>query len=101
MRGAAPSETIRAAGANVLSAREIEVLALLSAGKTNAEIADALVVAPATASRHVHNILNKLGMSRRAEAAAYAVRAGLSHNGAREPRADAAAEDHFAPTNSR
>ena len=85
MRGASPSERIRAADKNVLSAREIEVLSLLSAGKTNAEIADALVVAPATASRHVHNILNKLGMSRRAEAAAYAVRAGLS-GAAREER---------------
>jgi DNA-binding CsgD family transcriptional regulator len=63
-------------GAALLSPREREVLALLSEGKTNAQIAKHLVVAPATASRHVHNILNKLGMSRRAEAAAYAARAG-------------------------
>lgn len=61
-----------------LSARELQVLSLLSQGKTNAEIASDLVVAPATASRHVHNILNKLGMSRRAEAAAYAARRGLA-----------------------
>ncbi|HEX5478586.1 MAG TPA: LuxR C-terminal-related transcriptional regulator [Dehalococcoidia bacterium] len=101
MRGGAASPPVRAADTSVLSAREIEVLALLSAGKTNAEIAGALVVAPATASRHVHNILNKLGMSRRAEAAAYAVRAGLSHHGAHEARADGAGEDHFVPTKSR
>jgi pimeloyl-ACP methyl ester carboxylesterase/DNA-binding CsgD family transcriptional regulator len=56
-----------------LSQREREVIALIAQGKTNTEIARALVVAPATASRHVHNILNKLGMSRRAEVAAYAV----------------------------
>jgi pimeloyl-ACP methyl ester carboxylesterase/DNA-binding CsgD family transcriptional regulator len=67
-----------------LSARELQVLALLSQGKTNAEIAADLVVAPSTASRHVHNILNKLGMSRRAEAAAYAARHGIA--GARASR---------------
>jgi len=61
-----------------LSLREQEVLALVAQGKTNAEIAAHLVVAPATASRHVHNILNKLGMSRRAEAAAYAAREGIA-----------------------
>jgi DNA-binding NarL/FixJ family response regulator len=65
-------------GASQLSPREREVLALLSQGKTNAQIAAHLVVAPATASRHVHNILQKLGMNRRAEAAAYAARAGLA-----------------------
>jgi DNA-binding CsgD family transcriptional regulator len=68
-------------GASALSPREREVLALLSLGKTNAEIAQRLVVAPATASRHVHNILQKLGMNRRAEAAVYAARAGLVPEG--------------------
>jgi DNA-binding CsgD family transcriptional regulator len=61
-----------------LSSREREVLELVARGKTNAEIADELVVAPATASRHVHNILNKLGMSRRAEVAVYAALAGMA-----------------------
>jgi pimeloyl-ACP methyl ester carboxylesterase/DNA-binding CsgD family transcriptional regulator len=60
-----------------LSGREREVLALIAAGKTNPEIAEALTIAPATASRHVHNIFGKLGMSRRSEAAAYALREGL------------------------
>jgi pimeloyl-ACP methyl ester carboxylesterase/DNA-binding CsgD family transcriptional regulator len=64
-----------------LSTRELEVLALLAEGMTNAQIAEALVVAPATVSRHVHNLLNKLGMNRRAEAAVYAARHGLAESG--------------------
>ncbi len=67
----------------LLSLREKEVLALVAQGKTNAEVAETLVISPATASRHVHNILNKLGMSRRAEAAAYAALEGLISTGAR------------------
>ena len=55
-----------------LSAREREVLALIAAGRTDAQIAEALVIAPATASRHVHNLLTKLGAANRAEAAALA-----------------------------
>jgi pimeloyl-ACP methyl ester carboxylesterase/DNA-binding CsgD family transcriptional regulator len=78
-----PFDAAHTDGASVLSAREVEVLALVAEGMTNAQIADQLVVAPATASRHVHNILTKLGMSRRAEAAAYAAMKGLTQ--AREP----------------
>ncbi|MHB8377523.1 MAG: alpha/beta fold hydrolase [Dehalococcoidia bacterium] len=74
--GAGPDALPAVAGR--LSPREQEVLALVSLGKTNAQIADDLVIAPATASRHVHNILNKLGMNRRAEAAAYAAVHGLA-----------------------
>jgi DNA-binding CsgD family transcriptional regulator/pimeloyl-ACP methyl ester carboxylesterase len=54
-----------------LSDRECEVVSLIAAGKTNAEIAEALTITTATASKHVHNILGKLGMSRRSEAAAW------------------------------
>jgi DNA-binding CsgD family transcriptional regulator len=54
-----------------LSARELEVLALLAEHQTNAQIAEALTVSHATASKHVHNILGKLGMNRRSEAAAW------------------------------
>lgn len=61
-----------------LSCREREVVELVAHGKTNSEIAKELVVTHATASRHVHNILNKLGMSRRAEIAAYAAITGLA-----------------------
>jgi pimeloyl-ACP methyl ester carboxylesterase/DNA-binding CsgD family transcriptional regulator len=63
-----------------LSRRELEVIELVAQGKTNAQIADELVVTHATASRHVHNILNKLGMNRRAEIAAYAAIAGVTAN---------------------
>jgi len=66
---------------DILSQREREVLALVARGMTNAEIASELIVSHATASRHVHNILNKLGMSRRAEIAAYAAITGLAATG--------------------
>lgn len=54
----------------VLSAREQEVLALIALGSSNADIAQELVIAEATAARHVHNILTKLGVANRTEAAA-------------------------------
>ena len=55
-------------GSVVLSAREYEVLALVAVGKTNREIGDLLVIAEHTVTRHVHNILTKLGLSNRVEA---------------------------------
>ncbi|MGH2607891.1 MAG: alpha/beta fold hydrolase [Tepidiformaceae bacterium] len=76
--GASESADGQRTDAEVLSTRELEVLALIAAGKTNPEIAEALTIAPATASRHVHNILEKLGMSRRSEAAAWWARNGNS-----------------------
>ena len=60
-----------------LSPREREVLALIARGLTNRQIAEALVISEHTARNHVTNILDKLGLSRRAEAAAYAARLGL------------------------
>lgn len=57
-----------------LSDREIEVLALLSEGKTNAEIAQALSLSEKTVGNHVSAILDKLGVTNRIEAATYAVR---------------------------
>ena len=57
-----------------LSEREIEVLRLLSAGKTNRQIATSLVISPNTVGRHVANILAKTGAANRAEAASYAHR---------------------------
>ena len=62
----------------VLTAREREVIALIAAGRTNAEIAEALTISTATAKTHIHNILEKLGMKRRSELAAYALREGLA-----------------------
>ncbi len=60
-----------------LTARELEVLSLIAAGLSNAQIADRLVIAPKTAEHHVGNVLAKLGVRSRAEAAAHAVREGL------------------------
>lgn len=60
-----------------LTEREREVLALLVAGLNNSEIAEKLVVSPSTIKSHVSNILAKLGVANRAEAAATAVRQGL------------------------
>jgi DNA-binding CsgD family transcriptional regulator/pimeloyl-ACP methyl ester carboxylesterase len=61
-----------------LSAREIEVLRLLAAGRSNQQIADELVISPNTVNRHVSNIYAKTGAANRAEAASYATRNGLA-----------------------
>ena len=55
-----------------LTAREFEVARLVAEGLTNVEIADRLAIAPKTASSHLEHILAKLGVSRRAEIAAWA-----------------------------
>ena len=65
-----------------LSARETEVLALIAAGRTNEQIAAALVISGWTAARHVHNILTKLGCANRTEAAAAFAAAHQSSAGA-------------------
>ncbi|MBW3591775.1 MAG: LuxR C-terminal-related transcriptional regulator, partial [Actinobacteria bacterium] len=54
--------------------REREVLALLAEGRSNRQIGERLYMAESTAGVHVGNILTKLGVTRRAEAAAYFVR---------------------------
>ena len=61
-----------------LSAREVQVLQSIAAGRTNAEIAEELVISPHTVGRHVSNIFGKLGIANRADAAAWAVRHGLA-----------------------
>jgi DNA-binding CsgD family transcriptional regulator len=60
-----------------LTARELDVLRLLAAGRTNAQIGAELYISPKTASVHVTSIFRKLGVSGRAQAAAVAERAGL------------------------
>ena len=60
-----------------LTPREIEVLQLVAAGNSNGEIGSALFISTKTASVHVSNILAKLGVSGRGEAAALAYRLGL------------------------
>ena len=61
-----------------LTAREAEVLALVGRGRTNAEIAEELFISTKTASVHVSNILRKLGLKSRIQAAAVAQRRGLT-----------------------
>ena len=63
-----------------LTNREMEVLRLLVAGKTNAEIAQALVICLPTVKTHVGRVLAKLGVKSRAEAIVYAIKLGLVSN---------------------
>ena len=60
-----------------LTEREREVLQLLAEGKTGREIADVLVLSPATVERHRANLMAKLGLHSRAELIKYALRRGL------------------------
>jgi DNA-binding NarL/FixJ family response regulator len=57
-----------------LTSRELEVLGLLSVGKTNKEIGDALCISTNTVAIHVARVLSKTGSSNRTQAASYAVR---------------------------
>jgi NarL family two-component system response regulator LiaR len=60
-----------------LSEREIEVLRLVAKGYSNHQIADNLIISPKTAKTHVSNILGKLGLASRTQAAVYALKEGL------------------------
>jgi DNA-binding CsgD family transcriptional regulator len=74
---AAPRES--AAGLpDGLSSREVEVLRLIAAGRTNQQIADELVISLNTAQRHVGNIFAKAGLANRTEAAIYARDHGIA-----------------------
>ncbi len=82
VRGRAAAEPATArpaqgAPAGALTAREREVVALLAAGLSNRAIASELYITPATAARHVANILAKLDFSSRSQVAAWA-RAGAN-----------------------
>ena len=61
-----------------LTEREVEVLKLVAQGRSNQEIAGALVISEATARTHVSNILHKLHLASRTQAALYALREGLA-----------------------
>jgi DNA-binding NarL/FixJ family response regulator len=70
-----------AGGPHQLSRRELEVLQLLAAGKTNNEVADALFISVRTVERHISNIYAKIGASghsARVVAASYASRYGIT-----------------------
>jgi DNA-binding CsgD family transcriptional regulator len=74
-----PTPTHRPFG---LTGRELEVLGLLAAGRSNASIAQQLVISAKTAAVHVSHILTKMGVSSRTEAATVALRQGLVGNDA-------------------
>ena len=61
-----------------LSPREAEVLSLIAAGRTNAQIAQALVVSASTVKTHINNLFAKAGIKDRANAVRYAYRHGLA-----------------------
>jgi DNA-binding CsgD family transcriptional regulator len=71
------SAPTRHPGLDGLTAREREVLGLLAAGRANKDIARRLSISERTARTHVSNILRKLALSSRTEAALFAVRTGL------------------------
>jgi DNA-binding NarL/FixJ family response regulator len=63
-----------------LTSRELDVLRLVGAGKANKEIATELAISERTARTHVSNILGKLGLTSRTQAALWAVREGLAES---------------------
>ena len=63
---------------DALTDREREVLALVAQGLSNQQIADALVISERTARTHVSNILSKLGVTSRTQAALLAIREGIA-----------------------
>jgi NarL family two-component system response regulator LiaR len=65
-------------GADALTQREIEVLKLVAQGQSNREIAELLTISEATVRTHVSNILAKLDLCSRTQAALYALREGLA-----------------------
>ena len=71
-RLAAPETPVRHRPENPLTARERQVLRLISSGRTNKQIADELCLSERTIDRHVSNILGKLDVPSRAAATAYA-----------------------------
>ncbi len=72
-----PAPARGAGGLAGLTSRELEVLRLVATGRSNRDIAADLFISPKTASVHVSNILGKLGVASRGEAAAAAYRLGL------------------------
>jgi ATP/maltotriose-dependent transcriptional regulator MalT len=71
-----PPPVTSPASASPLTPREREIAVLIARGLSNRGIANELVISPATAARHVANILTKLGFSSRAQVAAWVVQRG-------------------------
>ena len=66
---------------DLLTGRQKEVLALVAEGLTNREIAGRLIISDNTVRNHISHIMDKLDMTRRAQAAAYAARHGFLTSG--------------------
>ncbi|HEY7583663.1 MAG TPA: response regulator transcription factor [Acidimicrobiia bacterium] len=75
LRGGAPSDPLL----SKLSEQERKILDLIAAGKTNRQIAEDMFLAEKTVKNYVSNLLGKLGMERRSEAAAYVARAAAGN----------------------
>ncbi len=86
MEGALPDGSTAA-----MTTRELEVLRLIGAGKANKEIASRLAISERTARTHVSNILRKLGLHSRTQAALWAVREGVADTAQGSDHADAGA----------
>jgi DNA-binding NarL/FixJ family response regulator len=73
-------------GDRSLTSRELEVLQLVTEGLSNAEIAARLYIVEGTVKNHLHNILEKLHLENRLQAATYAIREGLVERPRKQPR---------------
>ena len=78
---------VKARAKPTLTAREVEVLSLVSQGASNRDIAESLVISEHTVRAHLRNILDKLRLDNRIQAATWATRMGLGGDGAQAARA--------------
>ncbi len=77
LAGSVLKDLLHGSSRDALTEREQEVLGLLARGRTNREIAETLVVSEETVKSHVGNILDKLHLAHRTQAALYALKQGL------------------------
>jgi DNA-binding NarL/FixJ family response regulator len=66
-------------GGSALTTRELAVLELIVGGKSNKEIGNALSISEATVKTHINNLLGKMGVTDRTQAATAAIQRGLVH----------------------